>query len=91
MEYVIRTAKREDLPRIEEIYAYARQFMAETGNPNQWGETTPQSSLLEDDIEKGLLFVQTHEDSTYGGYRHDSRSIVSWRQHLKLHVGILEG
>ena len=66
MEYIIRTAQREDLPRIEEIYAYARQFMAETGNPNQWGKTTPQTSLLEDDIEKGLLFVQTHEDIIHG-------------------------
>lgn len=66
MEYVVRTAKREDLPRIEEIYAYARKFMAETGNPNQWGNTTPQTSLLEDDIEKGLLFVQTYEEQIHG-------------------------
>ena len=66
MDYVIRTALREDLPRIEEIYAYARRFMAETGNPNQWGNTTPRTSLLEDDIEKGLLFVMTHEDQIHG-------------------------
>ena len=66
MDYVIRTALREDLPRIEEIYAYARRFMAETGNPNQWGNTTPRTSLLEDDIEKGLLFVMTREDQIHG-------------------------
>ena len=66
MEYVIRTAKREDLPRIEEIYAYARQFMAETGNPNQWGKTTPLTSQLEDDIQKGLLFVTVHENTIHG-------------------------
>ena len=47
MEYQIRKAQREDLPRIEEIYAYARKFMAETGNPNQWGNTTPLTSQLE--------------------------------------------
>ena len=66
MEYKIRTAQREDLSRIEEIYAYARKFMAETGNPNQWGKTTPLTSQLEDDIEKGLLFVQTHEEQIHG-------------------------
>ena len=46
MNYVIRTAQREDLPRIEEIYAFARKFMADTGNPNQWGKTTPLTSQL---------------------------------------------
>ncbi len=66
MQYQIRKAQRADLPRIEEIYAYAREFMARTGNPNQWGKTTPQSSLLEDDIQKGLLFVMTHEEVIHG-------------------------
>ena len=31
MEYLVRTARLEDLCRIQEIYAYARTFMAETG------------------------------------------------------------
>ena len=35
MNHQIRNAEREDLPRIEEIYAYARSFMAQSGNPNQ--------------------------------------------------------
>ncbi len=33
----IRTATILDLERILEIYAYARTFMAQTGNPTQWG------------------------------------------------------
>ena len=66
MEYLIRKAQWGDLPRIEEIYAYARRFMAETGNPNQWGNTTPRTSLLEDDIQKGDLYVLTNEDSIHG-------------------------
>lgn len=66
MVYQIRKAERDDLPRIEEIYAYARKFMAETGNPNQWGKTTPVTSLLEDDIEKGLLFVLTSDNIIHG-------------------------
>ncbi len=66
MEYQVRKATQKDLPRIEEIYANARQFMAETGNPHQWGKTTPQTSLLEDDIQKGLLFVLTLEQIIHG-------------------------
>ena len=66
MEYQIRKALWEDLPRIEEIYANARKFMAETGNPNQWGNTTPVTSLLEDDIRKGDLYVMTYEDTIHG-------------------------
>ena len=54
----IRTAKLEELDRIMDIYTNARAFMAETGNPNQWGTTTPQTSILVDDIEKGDLYVK---------------------------------
>ena len=36
----IRHSIPEDLPRIMEIYDYARRFMAEHGNPNQWGRPT---------------------------------------------------
>lgn len=66
MEYQIRKALSEDLPRIEEIYAYARKFMAENGNPNQWGNITPRTSLLEDDIEKGNLYVLVHDHVIHG-------------------------
>ncbi len=66
MEYQIRKARREDLSRIEEIYAYARKFMAETGNPNQWGKTTPPTAQLEVDISRGDLYVLIHEDIIHG-------------------------
>jgi len=66
MDYVIRNAQWEDLPRIEEIYAYARKFMEETGNPNQWGKTTPATSLLEDDIRRELLHVLTYDGIIHG-------------------------
>ena len=66
MEYQIRKAKREELPRIEEIYAFARKFMEETGNPNQWGKTTPEVSRLEEDIAKGDLYVLVSDDIIHG-------------------------
>lgn len=37
----IRKATVNDKTRIMEIYAYARQFMAEHGNPNQWKNNNP--------------------------------------------------
>ena len=49
MNYRIETAKAEDLSRIGEIYAYARSFMAKTGNPNQWGSTHPPAAQLQKD------------------------------------------
>ena len=57
MEYTVRKAVREDLPRIEEIYAVARAFMARTGNPNQWGTHHPPVCQLEKDIAGGKLHV----------------------------------
>lgn len=75
--YQVRIAKPEDLPRIEEIYAYARQFMENTGNPTQWGKTEPKVSQLKIDIgeEKlyviesdcihGVFFFNVGEDPTY--------------------------
>ena len=36
---IIRNTNLSDLSEINEIYAYARQFMKESGNPTQWGDT----------------------------------------------------
>ena len=66
MTYSIRNAVAADLPRIEQIYAYARTFMAENGNPNQWGTTNPPSDQLVDDIQKALLFVVTAGEEIHG-------------------------
>ena len=66
MEYTIRCANMEDLTRIEEIYAYARTFMAETGNPNQWGKTNPPTEQLLLDIDNRLLFVIENESVIHG-------------------------
>lgn len=57
MNYRIETAKAEDLSRIGEIYAYARSFMAKTGNPNQWGSTHPPAAQLQKDVEHGKLYA----------------------------------
>ena len=47
----IRNAEIRDLDRIMEIYAYAREYMARHGNPNQWGPTCwPPEALIRRDI-----------------------------------------
>ena len=66
MSYTVRTAIMADLPRILEIYAHARQFMAETGNPNQWGKTNPPRETLEQDIHQGLLHVVEENGNIHG-------------------------
>ncbi len=66
MAYEVRRALMEDLPRIEEIYAYARQFMAEHGNPNQWGKVHPPVDQLKQDIDLGDLYVVTEAGEIHG-------------------------
>ena len=66
MEYSVRPAREQDMQRIEEIYAYARAFMAAHGNPNQWGTTHPPREQLEQDIADGNLYVVTGEDTIHG-------------------------
>ena len=66
MEYQVRTAQHTDLPRIEEIYRKARQFMADNGNPNQWGKINPPTSQLEQDIARSELYVIHSEDIIHG-------------------------
>ncbi len=53
----IRKTTEADLERVMEIYAVARDFMAKTGNPNQWKTHKPQRALVENDIEKGQSYI----------------------------------
>ena len=54
----IRHSEEWDVPRMMEIYAYARAFMAEHGNPNQWGPTNwPPEDLIRQDIRNGNSYV----------------------------------
>ena len=66
MAYTVRKAEQTDLPRILEIYAYARSFMAQTGNPNQWGTTHPPKAQLEHDIRQGDLLVVEDDQGIHG-------------------------
>lgn len=58
----IRLATLEDMPRMQEIFAIARRFMAETGNPNQWAENYPSNEQLHEDISNGDSYLCIEDD-----------------------------
>ena len=54
----IRLAEADDLQEIMEIYGAARAFMADHGNPRQWGGTCwPPQDLIREDIARRKLYV----------------------------------
>lgn len=74
----IRKTRPEELDEVMEIYAFARQFMEEHGNPNQWKKTNPPRERVEQDIRDGkshvcvengeilgVFYFAVEEDPTY--------------------------
>ena len=55
----IRKSTPEDLAQMMELYAKARVFMRENGNPNQWGDSHPAQEIIEADIAAGKSYVCT--------------------------------
>jgi len=53
----IRQAVLNDLDTVMEIYAYAKKYMAETGNPTQWDEGYPNWDVLKADILRNQCYV----------------------------------
>ena len=54
---MIRSVEIQDLDQILSIYERARAYMQETGNPTQWGTTSPALSILLKDIELKQLYL----------------------------------
>ena len=64
----IRHSGEEDLSRIMEIYRYAREFMARSGNPDQWGPTNwPPEALIRQDIAERNSYVCLNEEGNVIG------------------------
>lgn len=53
----IRKATGNDTERILELYAMARTFMRENGNPDQWGDHYPPKELVVRDIAEEMSYV----------------------------------
>ena len=59
----IRHSAEWDFNRIMEIYCLARRFMAEHGNPNQWGPTNwPPEELIHSDIQNRNSYVCLNDE-----------------------------
>ena len=54
---MVQLAERQDLDRLLELYAGARDYMRRSGNPTQWGEDYPSREILEQDLGRGELYV----------------------------------
>ena len=68
----IRKTRLEDLNTVMVLYAHARAFMAEHGNPNQWGPTCwPPEDLIRQDIARGKSYVCLSEGRIVGVFYFD--------------------
>ena len=65
---MIRHAELQDLEAVQAVYAQARKFMAETGNPNQWGKTHPPKETLESAIKARKLYVLEENGAVHGSF-----------------------
>ena len=76
---MIEKATLSQLPQIMAIYEKARCFMAQNGNPDQWGNVYPPEEMIRQDIADGKCYVNltgeniravfyfaVEEDPTYG-------------------------
>lgn len=58
---MIEKATLSQLPQIMAIYAGARAFMAQTGNPDQWGTTDPPEETIRRDILNEKCYVNLQD------------------------------
>ncbi len=64
----IRKTKPEDIDALMGIYVYARSFMKNTGNGNQWVDGYPSKELLMSDIADGNSYVLVDSDEITGTF-----------------------
>ena len=76
---MIRHAIKEELEEIWSVYLEAREFMKETGNPNQWGDFNPTIPMLEKDIENRQLYVAERNGTICGVFFSASVPILGMR------------
>ena len=58
----IRKTAMSELNQVCRIYAWARDFMRGSGNPNQWSTAYPPPEIVENDIVTGKSFVCMQDD-----------------------------
>lgn len=79
----IRHSSEDDFLSIMNIYGYARHFMADHGNPNQWGPTNwPPKALIHDDIAARKSYVCIHENEIVGTFFYDFGTDIEPAYHI---------
>lgn len=63
---MIRKVEKNELSEMMAIYRAAQQFMAENGNPTQWGTFHPSMEMLEEDVELGRLYAVERDGAVCG-------------------------
>lgn len=61
-------AEKKNLPRVLEIYTYAREFMRKNGNPTQWENLSAIKDSLVNDMENGNLYIIRDDENIYGAF-----------------------
>lgn len=64
----IRKTTMDELEAVLELYEEARQFMRESGNPDQWGTTNPPKERVEADIVEGKSYVCEEDGQLLGTF-----------------------
>ena len=62
----IKKAAESQRNEIMKIYKTAQDFMAEHGNPGQWGTEYPSRELIREDIRRGNCYTAVDEDGIHG-------------------------
>ncbi|MDJ1122549.1 N-acetyltransferase [Olsenella sp. YH-ols2217] len=68
MSHTLRPATVDDLPAVSTVFSAARRFMADHGNPTQWGASYPPAGLLESDVAAGRAHVFVDKGGRVHGY-----------------------
>ena len=64
---IIRKSTKKDIDQILALFEFAKEFMKQTGNGNQWVNGYPQRELIEVEIEKGNSYVFENDDEKIVG------------------------
>lgn len=62
----IRKTTMADFGRAMELYAMARQFMKDHGNPTQWGDRHPPKEQVMEDIQSGRSYLCVEDGQVLG-------------------------
>lgn len=79
-EYMhIRKAIIDEIDSIMSIYNYARKFMKENGNKEQWGDAYPSTDLIENNIRQKKFYVCMDENKIVGVFYFAKEEDVTYR------------